>query len=72
LNTHAGITASKHKTGSVEFYKRFANFIQLFEESGRYQGYLEGKPTDVTRAYWAFLDCTKVEVARVDAAEVSN
>ena len=65
LNTHAGIIASKHKTGSDEFYKRFAKFIELFEESDRDEGYLEGNFTDVTRAYWAFLNCIKDEVTRV-------
>jgi hypothetical protein len=72
LNTHAGVIASQHKTGSDEFYKRFAEFIELFEVSGRDEGYLEGSLTDVTRAYWAFLNCIKDEVARVDAAVVSD
>ncbi|KAF8246111.1 hypothetical protein K440DRAFT_500655, partial [Wilcoxina mikolae CBS 423.85] len=55
LNTHAAVIASKHKTGSDEFYKRFAKFVELFEKSDYDEGYLEGNLTDVTRAYWSFL-----------------
>ncbi|KAA8893538.1 hypothetical protein FN846DRAFT_751931, partial [Sphaerosporella brunnea] len=56
LNTHAGVIASKHKTGSDKFYTLFAEFVKLFKESGDglEEGYLDGYPTDVTRAYWAF------------------
>ena len=71
LNTHAGIAASKYKTGSVKFYALFKEFVKLFEESGeRFDvGYLDGNATDVTRAYWAFLNCIKDEVTRADVAE---
>jgi hypothetical protein len=72
MNTHAGVIASKHKTGSDEFYARFAKFIKLFVESDLDECYLEGSSTDVTRAYWAFLNCIKDEVTRVDAAVVSH
>ncbi|RPA90133.1 hypothetical protein L873DRAFT_1783210 [Choiromyces venosus 120613-1] len=74
LNTHTGIAASKHKTGSDKFYTLFAEFVRAFEESGEgYEvGYLDGNPTEVTRAYWAFLNCIKDEVARVDVVEASD
>lgn len=72
MNTHAGVIASKHKTGSGEFYKRSETFIELFEESSRDEGYSEGSLTDVARAYRAFLNCIKDEVPRVDAAVVSD
>ena len=72
LNTHVVVIASKHKTSSDEFFKRFAKFIELFDESDRDEGYLEGNSTDVTRAYWGFLNCIKDEVVRVDAAVVSD
>jgi len=43
--------------------------VKLFKQSGEgyEEGYLDGRPTDVTRAYWAFLNCIKDEVIRVDA-----
>ena len=71
LNTHAGIAASKYKTGSVKFYALFKEFVKLFEESGASfdADYLDGNVTDVTRAYWAFLNCIKDEVTRADVAE---
>ncbi|KAA8893516.1 hypothetical protein FN846DRAFT_1025664 [Sphaerosporella brunnea] len=74
LNTHAGVVASKHKTGSDKFYKLFAEFVNLFKESGEgyEQGYLDGNPTDVTHAYWAFVNCINDEVTRVEAAEASD
>ncbi|KAA8893635.1 hypothetical protein FN846DRAFT_923541 [Sphaerosporella brunnea] len=74
LNTHAGVVASKHKTGSDKFYKLFAEFVNLFKESGEgyEEGYLNGNPTDVTHAYWAFVNCIKDEVTRVEAAEASD
>jgi len=72
LNTHAGVVASKHKTGSDEFYKQFAKFIELFEESDYDEGYLERNLTDVTQAYWSFPNCIEDEVTRVDAIEASD
>ncbi|KAA8902718.1 hypothetical protein FN846DRAFT_1022449 [Sphaerosporella brunnea] len=75
LNTHAGVIASKHKTGSDKFYTLFAEFVKLFRESGDdgfEEGYLDGYPTDVTRAYWAFLNCIDSEVTWVEAAEASD
>ena len=71
LNTHAGVAASNHKVGSDKFYKLFAEFVRLFKESGEgyEEDFLERVPTDVTRAYWAFLDCIKDEVTRVGAGE---
>ncbi|KAA8892897.1 hypothetical protein FN846DRAFT_788650 [Sphaerosporella brunnea] len=74
MNTHAAVIASNHKTGSDKFYTLFAEFVKLFKESGDglEEGYLDGNPTDVTRAYWAFVNCIKDEVTRVDAVEVSD
>ncbi|RPA90132.1 hypothetical protein L873DRAFT_1783206 [Choiromyces venosus 120613-1] len=72
LNTHAGIIASKHKIGTDEFYARFSGFIRLLEEFGYDDGYLGGNATDVTRAYWSFLNCIKDEVKRVNAIEASD
>ncbi|KAA8895182.1 hypothetical protein FN846DRAFT_912061 [Sphaerosporella brunnea] len=73
MNTHAAVIASKQKTGSDNFYTLFAEFVKLFKQSGEgyEEGYLDGDPTDVTRAYWAFVNCIKDEVTRVDA-EVSD
>ncbi|KAL7274530.1 hypothetical protein RUND412_002575 [Rhizina undulata] len=79
MNTHAGVTASKDRVGSNMFYMLFADFVKLFKELGEgyKEGYLDGNPTDMTRAYWAFLNCikdevTRVEAARVEAAEASD
>jgi hypothetical protein len=71
LNTHAGVVASKHNTGSDKFYRLSTEFVKAFEKSGEgyEEGYLDGNPTDVTRAYWAFLNCIKDEVTRADAVE---
>jgi len=70
MNAHAKIAASNVKAGSEEFYKRFASFVKLFEESGEgyEEGYLVGSPTDVTAAYWAVWRCLKDEVTTIDAA----
>ncbi|KAA8894186.1 hypothetical protein FN846DRAFT_975501 [Sphaerosporella brunnea] len=74
MNTHAAVIASNYKTGSDKFYKLFAEFVNLFKESGEgyEQGYLDGNPTDVTHAYWAFVNCINHEVTRVEAAEASD
>jgi hypothetical protein len=72
LNKHAKIIASKHETGSDVFCTRFGEFIQRFEESDYDEGYLGGDPTDVTRAYWAFLNCIRDEVTRVEAEETND
>ena len=63
LNCHASVIASDSKKGSPIFYQRFATFIKLFVKSGYDPGYLEGKRTPVTDAYWAFLKSSKDEVA---------
>ncbi|PUU74678.1 hypothetical protein B9Z19DRAFT_901143, partial [Tuber borchii] len=55
LNCHASVIASDCKKGSPIFYHRFATFIKLFVKSGHDPGYLDGKRTPVTDAYWAFL-----------------
>jgi len=65
LNRHAQIAASKHEAGSDKFYKLFAEFVRLFIASEYDPGYLVGNVTDVTRAYWAFLNCIKDEVTPV-------
>ncbi|RPB02827.1 hypothetical protein L873DRAFT_1787494 [Choiromyces venosus 120613-1] len=72
LNFHAGVIASKDKIGSDEFYARFSEFMKLFEEFDYDDGYLEGHATDLTRAYWSFLNCIKNEVKWVDAVEASD
>lgn len=74
MNVHAGVISSKHKIASENFYTLFAEFVHLFKESGEGydEGYLDGKPTDVTRAYWAFMNCIKSEVTRVDVAEATD
>jgi len=67
LNTHARVLASYEQTGSPKFYKLFDDFIKLFVESGNGcdVGYLVGNPTEVTKAYWAFITCIKTEVTSV-------
>ncbi|KAF8246400.1 hypothetical protein K440DRAFT_662155 [Wilcoxina mikolae CBS 423.85] len=69
LNIHAGVISSSYKTGSNEFYARFNRFVEVFRESELDDSYLDGGSTDVTRAYWAFLNCIPDEVTRVDAME---
>ena len=66
MNYHAGVIACKRKTGSNEFYKQFAKFVELFEEPDYDKGPQRGW-TVVTQAYWSFLNCIKDEVRRVDA-----
>ena len=61
--------ASSHKTGSSEFYARVKHFVEVFKESEFDDGYLDGAPTDVTRACLAFLKCIPGEVTRVDNTE---
>jgi hypothetical protein len=71
---HAKIAVSKHEAGSDKFYILFAQFVKLFKEygEGHEEDYLDGNPTDVTRAYWAFLKCIEDEVTRVEAVEASD
>ena len=69
MNMHAKIAASKHRRGSPEFYKLFETFIQLLVVSGYGDGYLDGDATDLSRAYWAFLDCLGTEVTAVSEDE---
>ncbi|KAF8466208.1 hypothetical protein BDZ91DRAFT_816757, partial [Kalaharituber pfeilii] len=72
LNTHAGVIASKHETGSDSFYTLFAEFVRLFDESDYDDAFLDGNANGVTRAYWDFLNCIKSEVTRVEARESNN
>ncbi|RPA92051.1 hypothetical protein L873DRAFT_1818402 [Choiromyces venosus 120613-1] len=59
LSIHAGVRADSRKTGTDEFYRRFAEFVQLFEGSGCDESYLTAgsQCADVARAYWSILDC---------------
>ncbi|RPA91662.1 hypothetical protein L873DRAFT_1713016 [Choiromyces venosus 120613-1] len=60
LNLHAGVRADNDKTGTDEFYKRFADFIQAFKRSDPKVNYLIGESTNVTRAaYWSLLKCQR-------------
>ncbi|PUU79573.1 hypothetical protein B9Z19DRAFT_1064135 [Tuber borchii] len=60
LNLHAGIRADTRKTGSEEFYQRFAAFILAFQVSSQDTDYLLGNSVNTTRtAYEAVLDCQK-------------
>ncbi|RPB05784.1 hypothetical protein L873DRAFT_1832544 [Choiromyces venosus 120613-1] len=63
LNIHAGVRADSHKTGTDKFYRRFAEFIQLFEDSDYKENYLiaESQCTDVTRAYWSLAGCQRYQ-----------
>lgn len=74
MKVHAGVISSKHKIGSEKFYTLLSEFVNLFKESGEGydEGYLDGKPTDVTRAYRAFMNCIKSEATRVDVSEVTD
>jgi len=45
LNHYASVTASNRHAGSEEFCKRYAKFIEPFEESDYDDGYLQGIPT---------------------------
>ena len=65
LNTHAGLLSSDPKNGSRKFANAFAKFIKLFEISGFDESYLDGKDTEVTCAYHAFINCAASEVKRV-------
>ncbi|RPA89136.1 hypothetical protein L873DRAFT_1832076 [Choiromyces venosus 120613-1] len=52
-----------HKTGTAEFYQRFAQFIQLFEGSNYDESYLTAGPqcADVAHTYWSLLDCQRYQ-----------
>jgi len=62
LNAHADVLCSNHKTGTKHFENLFNKFIQAFEKSKFDESYLDGKSTDVTLAYWAFIRCLATEV----------
>ena len=72
MNTHASVIASNYRVGSDKFYTLFAEFVKLFEESDYDERFLDEPATDVTIAYWRFLNCNKDEVTRVEAAEPSD
>ena len=64
LNNHATVTASNYKQCSPDFSKQFERFVELFEESGFDENYLQGEPTAVTKAYRSFLHCCLFEAVR--------
>jgi hypothetical protein len=72
LNLHAGVRADNNKSGTCEFYARFAEFIQLFQASNYDESYLNGDPTDVTRAYWSILGCKTYVNEDVKAPTYNN
>ncbi|RPA92053.1 hypothetical protein L873DRAFT_1794520 [Choiromyces venosus 120613-1] len=63
LSIHAGVRADSHKTGTNEFYRRFAEFVHLFEGSDYDESYLTAgsQCADVARAYWSLLDCQRYQ-----------
>ena len=65
LKNHASVVSSSSKVASEEFHRRFAEFVRLFGGSSLGVGYLEGIPTEVTRAYYASLACKATEVRDV-------
>lgn len=62
LNRHATVIASSQKRGSDTFYENFAEFIDLFKKSNYDEGFLGGRPTAVTAAYWMFVKSCQDEV----------
>jgi len=62
LNAHADVLGWPHKTGTKHWENLFNRFIQAFEKSKFDEGFLDGKLTDVTLAYWAFIRCFATEV----------
>ena len=65
LNNHASVVSSTRKIASPEFHSCFARFIELLDASDWKMDYLEGNPTGVTAAYYAFLDSMANEVRDV-------
>lgn len=61
LNTHATILASDQKV-TKRFRNLFGDFVKKLEKSNYDVTYLEGKPSEVTNAYRAFLGCFKTDV----------
>ncbi|RPA90851.1 hypothetical protein L873DRAFT_1716449 [Choiromyces venosus 120613-1] len=60
LNLHAAVRANNDKTGTDEFYKKFAEFIKAFRMSDPKVNYLIGESTNATRAaYWSLLKCPR-------------
>ena len=57
--------SSTDKIASPEFHSCFARFIELLDASEWKMDYLEGNPTGVTAAYYAFLDSMANEVRDV-------
>jgi len=57
LNTHATVRAKTEKTGTNEFYTRFAEFIYAFEENSQQVNYLTGDPNATRTAYDLALNC---------------
>ncbi|PWW80032.1 hypothetical protein C7212DRAFT_361502 [Tuber magnatum] len=66
LNLHAGVKAHKYKTGTDEFYRRFAIFIQAFKRSDPRVNYLnEGFMNATCAAYWSLRECEKYEECKL-------
>ncbi|CUS06960.1 unnamed protein product [Tuber aestivum] len=60
LDIHAGVRADERKTGTDEFYQKFADFILAFQKSNLNTDFLIGESANPTRAaYGALLKCQK-------------
>ncbi|PWW72858.1 hypothetical protein C7212DRAFT_347670 [Tuber magnatum] len=60
LDIHAEVQAHNQKTGTNEFYQKFAAFILAFQKSNLNMAYLIDKAANATRAaYGALLNCPR-------------
>ncbi|CUS07970.1 unnamed protein product [Tuber aestivum] len=65
LNLHATVRASKEKTGTDQFYKKFAEFIRELKWSSFNSNYLLADPTD--RVHIAYLSLRKCQIYQESA-----
>ena len=65
LDRYATVVSSNRMVATPGFYRKFAKFVRLFEDSGYKEDYLEGTSTDVTKAYYELTQCMRTEVRDV-------
>ncbi|KAG0133744.1 hypothetical protein HOY82DRAFT_639467 [Tuber indicum] len=60
LNLHAEVKTHRDKTGTNEFYEKFAVFIEAYKRSDPGVDYVkEGHTNETCAAYWSLLNCQK-------------
>jgi hypothetical protein len=63
LDLHATYLVSDRHTVTPRFVNAFGNFVCSLEEFEYRGNYLEGVPTNLSKAYWEFMECVREDSA---------